>query len=67
MEKKYIEFHLKKKPVKGDTAIVFAPVVILMITCVSPSVTLRQSSVITVTVGCHSSDRAVGDVTLHRH
>ena len=28
MEKKYIEFHLKKKPVKGDTAIVLAPVVI---------------------------------------
>ena len=25
---KDIEFHLKKKPVKGDTAIVFAPVVI---------------------------------------
>ena len=28
MVEKYIEFHLKKKPVKGDTAIVFAPVVI---------------------------------------
>lgn len=31
MEKKYIEFHLKKKPVKGDTAIVLAPVVIYYI------------------------------------